>query len=210
MLGYTTLALAAKLQSEIDIDFGRKVVISSGEYLKGKAGDKGVLQLPAMSLLRTSAVIARSRMPRGTVGRYGLTLQKEGSISTIIRMIPVNVTYDITIITPDTESTEKVTTSLIWMYATPKNLLLPVKMSIEGTEQIFDVIISDESAFTNSVATVKQEEWDGGIMFTTTFDLLVHSYVLDTATRKLVTKIDLGFRDMSGQLIEGFEIPEVV
>jgi hypothetical protein len=61
MLGYTTLALAAKLQAEIDIDFGRKVAICSGENLKGKVKSKEVnsLQLPAMALMRTSAVRGR-------------------------------------------------------------------------------------------------------------------------------------------------------
>jgi len=73
MLRYTTLALAGKLQAEIDIDFDGKVAISSGEYIKGKVKNDN-LQLPCMSLLRTSAVVNRMRIPRGTVGRYGLEL----------------------------------------------------------------------------------------------------------------------------------------
>jgi hypothetical protein len=96
------------------------------------------------------------------------------------------------------------------MYATPGKLLLPIKMDVSGEEQILDVLISDESAFTNSIAVVKQEEWDGGIMFTSDFELTVHSYVIDTATRKLITNIDLSFRSMDGTVIERVSIPEVV
>jgi hypothetical protein len=201
MIGYTTLALASKLRYVLNLDM-KQVAICSGDYLKGKIiVGEDIPSVPAMSLLPTTIAINRNRPIRGPAARKGIVIRKDKTSGDAIRLklIPLDLSYSVTILINDTDKLNDISTKLVWFFYTPSSLVIPITLSIYDVEETLEIIISDETAFNSPVEKIKQEEWDGGVMFRIDMSFLVYSYSIDPEHRKLISVVNAEYKEEGGE-----------
>jgi hypothetical protein len=198
MLGTITYALAAKLGQELDVDLS-KVLVSSSEYLLGKVKD-GSIQPPTMSLMRTNTAANRTTSLRINALKQGITLAK-GPNSVVLKVIPVTLTYSIALLLRSIEDSEKLEISLFWLLEDTNKCRLPIKITAEGIETEIPSTISKESAAGTSAAVTKQEEWDGGLLYRTEFELSVFTYIIKPEIRKTIKVIGVQYNNRDGTVM---------
>jgi len=195
MLGYMGYALASKLNATLNLGLA-KIVVSSGEYLvnrmKAKEG-RTEISTPAMSIMRTTTQRINNRIPRGPVGRYGISINPSDGYSTVLKLLPINVSYSVTIITSTLDDVDRVETALIWMFDDPAQRSIPIKLNIAGMEKIVDSYISDTSVFEATLTTTKQEEWEGYLIYKTTLEPVIETFLIKPDQRHLITSIDISY-----------------
>jgi len=199
MLAHTTYTLAAKLSSSLNLVL-KKVVIASGEYLIGKVRDKS-LTIPAMSILRTALNVDResgSRIPQTMKGAH---VQITSSDVVRLRYIPVKATFSITVVVPDSDSSDKLACDLIWFFEEETDTELTVKVIVEGEEVDFPVMVTPAATEGLALSRTRQEEWEGGFFYRVDFDVEVATFILKSETVPFIKTVGIDFKVLDSEVL---------
>jgi len=205
MLAHTTYTLAAKLSSSLSLAL-KKVVIASGDHLIGKVRDK-TLTIPAMSILRTTLNVDRESGSRVTQTMKGAHVQITSSDVIRVRYIPVKATFSITVIVPDSDSSDKLDSDLLWFFEEEEDTQLTVKVIVEGEEVDFPVMVAPSATEGLSLSRTRQEEWEEGFLYRVDFDVEVKTFLLKSEIVPLIKTIGVDFRVLDSEvLLDTFDI----
>ena len=205
MLAHTTYTLAAKLSSSLSLAL-KKVVIASGDHLIGKVRDK-TLTIPAMSILRTTLNVDRESGSRVTQTMKGAHVQVTSDDVIRLRYIPVKATFSITVIVPDSDSSDKLDSDLLWFFEEEEDTQLTVKVIVEGEEVDFPVMVAPSATEGLSLSRTRQEEWEEGFLYRVDFDVEVKTFLLKSEIVPLIKTIGVDFRVLDSEvLLDTFDI----
>lgn len=197
MLSVTTTTLAARINKILNLNL-RKVNICSGDYLFGKLQEKGIVdKLPAVAIERTNLQIERDNRHRLIAGTRGLILNTDitSGKASKLSVLPILITYSITIIVRGRDQRDKVETDLLWFLEDGKEKQLDVPIVIDGTEGIMPIEISTSSSQNASISLNRKESWEEYKSYRIDFDLDVKSFLIKHDSIPIITNVQWKISD---------------
>ncbi len=222
MIHPTTLQLIATLQHNLDIGL-RYGALSTGDELIGKIKDKLFTKdaetkevdraelrkiIPALAVKKTTIKMNPGQQARAL--QHGMIAHMEPDLTTYgVKVLPIIITFDCTIICPSEEVSDKTIGELFW-FLNGTDTSFNVGLEIRAIDKPIEITcqIQPDSFQGTSLSDENIAYADGGVSTKVEFELEVSSYLLRRMTEEPITTINAYGKDYT-QNIDFFEITEM-